>query len=99
MKSLTMGNPMKTLTLAFASAAVGVLLGMLLLAPFPIAADDDDPRPQIVTQEEPRIFHLVDSNGVPGQFTLYSNSGHLVLMLAPEAPAPIFSSTRDDDDD
>ena len=97
MKSLTIGNPMKTLTIAFAIAAVGVLLGTLLLAPFSIAADDDDPRPQIVTQEQPRIFHLVDSSGMPGKFTLYNNSGHWVLMQVPEAPAPLYIRNNDDD--
>lgn len=100
MKTLTINHPMKTLTMALVSAAAGVLLGMALLAPFPIGADGGDdadgPRP-IVTQVEPRIFHLVDSNGVAGQFTLYNNSGHWVLMLGPEAPIKYFPTGSSDD--
>lgn len=98
MKTLAVNNPMKTLTLAIASVAAGLLVGMALLAPISaVAGGDDDGGPPNGVQVETLTFTLVDNNGVPAKFTLVNNGGHFVLTLVPAAVQP--SSTENDLDD
>jgi len=94
MKTLTIGNAMKSLILL----AAGVALGAFLLGPINVGAqeDDDDDSSIIVVEPTPAMFTLTDSEDNPFQFTLVDNGVWQVLTLYEEQEsAPIFN---DDDD-
>ena len=94
MKTLSLGNITRTISLLSA----GALLGVFLLAPLSAGASDDDDEPNISGKETPAVFVLQSTNGQSFTFQLIENGGG-ELEFTHVPPAPQVFDVDDNDDD
>ena len=94
MKTLSLGNITKSLSLLSA----GALLGVFLLAPVGVGASDDDDEQFLRGKETPAVFVLKSTNGQSFTFQLVENGGG-ELEFTHVPPDPSVFDVDDNDDD